>query len=118
MIDDLRRLLGEATPGKWYVRHLPRGVGGCREIAAKPHASGRQYQGSPIAHTMGLSNDARDAANAALVAAAITSLPSLLARLEAAEAVVEAARGFKESTLGLGGAPYLALFDAVRKETR
>jgi len=141
MIDELRRLLGEATPGPWT------------------HLGGRNWQPYPERRTdrdVYQPGDARSTEDAALIVALRNHAPSLLARLEAAEAVVGKAREVKqtdeawhslqedhasalaadpergesgfEDDLGEMGAAldrsYLALFkalahyDAVREETR
>lgn len=60
----------EPTPGPYYV-HLPRGSsGGCRTIRTEKGRMHGTYGGTEIATTHGLANDAEDAANARLIAAA------------------------------------------------
>jgi hypothetical protein len=66
------------TPGPWYV-WLPRGSdAGCRTIRTEKGRTHGGYHGTELATTNGLSDDAEDAANARLMAAA----PELLAALE------------------------------------
>lgn len=87
--EKLRELLGAATPGPWSVvadpshyHTLSTVVGGYRGL--------RDFQFR--AEIGGQASWKEQEANAALIVAAVNALPALLARLEAAERVVEAAR--------------------------
>jgi|SRR5690606_14867613 len=87
--DKLKELLGAATPGPWSVvadpshyHTLSTVVGGYRGL--------RDFQFR--AEIGGQCDWKEQEANAALIVAAVNALPALLARLEAAEKVVEAAR--------------------------
>jgi len=72
-INALRKLLAEATPGTWRLRHLSDG----EPIVVMPDSE---------------DSTVLTEANAALIVAAVNALPALLSRLERLEAVAEAAR--------------------------
>lgn len=82
----LRSLLSAATAGEWDTDgKYDVGAGGRHVASADAYdGSGRIYPDS--------------FANAALIAAAVSALPALLDRLEAAEAVVVAAHNFIQAS--------------------
>ena len=94
----LRELLGAATPGPWEVCTEPpnRYWNAGTTIGVADPQDGRRVCD---VQDWGLANGldgGMTAANAALIVALRNNAESLLARLEAAERVVEAARLFKE----------------------
>lgn len=97
--EKLRELLGAATPGPWSVvadpshyHTLSTVVGGYRGL--------RDFQFR--AEIGGQASWKEQEANAALIVAAVNALPALLARLEAAERVVEAGRRVTAAFRALG----------------
>ena len=90
-IAKLRELMEKATPGPWGEN-----VGYISSSTAKEYR-GKAIIAAPVAavHDV-VDRREQNKANAALIVAAVNALPSLIARLEAAEKVVEAARLFKE----------------------
>ena len=103
MSAELRRLLAEATPGPWH-RGTTRTYGiysadadpeDQRTVATVPHWDGSSHL-TPI--------DSRGDADAALIVAAVNALPDLLDRIDALEAVVDAARAIVVGVDRLGTA--------------
>jgi len=106
-MDDLRKLAEAATPGPWKFDD---DAMGCRAIKGGKSGSHKQAQYTEIAYTVGLSNDERDRANAAYIAAC--SPDRILNLLD----VVEASKHLRYCTeVLLQGTPHAGHTEATAK---
>lgn len=96
-LEELGALLARATPQPWKAdKNL-----GCKSIKGDKRGQFKQGQHTELAYTVGLSDEAADAANARLIATAVNALPSLISTIRelreenaARDRVVEAARAY------------------------
>lgn len=119
-IAELRRLLGEATPGPWAISEIGSGF----EIESSDGLFVAQaFQTKPIRSAI---DHQERRANAALIVAAVNALPALLERLEAAgrdAVVLDALQSHIDKHGGIVlhngtyGAPYNGLGLANTKRT-
>lgn len=85
ILDQLEDLERKATRGRWKRSRL----GGCKAISGNKAGEHRQAQYQAVAQTVGLQDEATDAANADLIVAMRNALPALLRVARAAKAVHE-----------------------------
>jgi len=98
-LEKLEALLAKATPQPWKAdKNL-----GCKSIKGDKRGQSKQGQHTELAYTVGLSDEAADAANARLIATTVNALPSLISTIRslreenaARDRVVEAARAALE----------------------